>query len=656
MAVSPLVSGGAREHKSRDRAVAAFIRGRLMRYQPHIDGLRSVAVLPVLIYHLGSPWIPGGFVGVDVFFVISGFLITGILLDEMEAGRYSLLTFYKRRILRIMPALAVVLVATFVLSHLLLFEAERREVGKSIVASALFVSNFFFWGNAGGYFTSPEDAKPLLNTWSLAVEEQFYIFFPLLLFALVRWFRGYIIPAIAVLSLLSLALCIVLTASHPVLSFYLIPTRAWELGAGAILAAAVRRDVLMRWDHPLIAPVGLALVVAPMLYLTKDSAFPGANAIVPVLGATLLVGWGASGPVGLFLSSRAMVAIGRISYSLYLWHWPVIVFWKSYSGAFLDPVEMLALGGVSLALGALSTIYVERPFRSARALSIAPGRVIVLTLPVLALLAGLGWATTRNTFQFRTIPDEVQRTAEVADYINGPDYERQFRFGSCMIGSSEGEFDVYDKAACATPKADAINVLLIGDSHAAQFWGALDEAFGDVNVMQATASGCRPLIGAPGAERCTDMRDWVYQDFLPNNRVDAVILGGRWRTDEMPFVHESLEALKRHADHVIVFGPTVEYEGVFPKMLAVSMLNGHPFDAAEARTPGRDEVNGLMKQAVAEAGLPYIDVLGTVCPPEGCVLRAPDGVPMQFDYGHLTLSGARYVVDAHLDALRVQPN
>ncbi len=620
-----------------------------MKYQPHIDGLRTVAVLPVLIFHLGSPLLPGGYVGVDVFFVISGFLITGILLKDMEVGRYSLLEFYKRRILRILPALAVVLLATFLGSGLIFFETERVETGKSIAAAAGFISNLYFWNDAG-YFTAPAETKPLLHTWSLAVEEQFYIVFPPLIFLTFKYARRNLLAIIAALSVASLVGCIVITTIHQPSAFYLLPFRAWELGVGAALAiVAARGPIVQEGAFRHLGPLGLVLTVAPMFLLTSESAFPGWNAIAPVVGAMLLIGWGSGGVVGKLLSSRPFVEVGKISYSLYLWHWPVIVFWKAYSGHDLSVGEMIAVFGVSCLLGAVSTHLIERPFRTPAARSLSAPRVAAAGGAVLVGFACTGIvAAYTNIGAFRTFPDSVTQIAATVEYRSSDDYRAQFRKGTCFIGMDEGTFEAYDRGRCAAPSATKYNVLLIGDSHSAQYWGALQEAMPNANVMQANSSGCRALLDAGGERRCTDMRNWIFDEFLAANRVDMVILGGRWQENEMQLVGSTLEELRKLVNSIVVIGPTVEYDGVFPELLARSKLTGDEFDVRAKRKAGLGRVNDIMRSTVEEHGILYVDALLTICPTEACKLFAPDGIPMHFDYGHLTLSGARYVIDQNL--------
>jgi peptidoglycan/LPS O-acetylase OafA/YrhL len=621
-----------------------------VRYRPHIDGLRAVAIIPVLLFHLGVAAVPGGFIGVDVFFVVSGYLITSVLMNDLESGRYSVARFYQRRILRIFPALIVMLVVVAVVSVFVYFPSDLRSVGWQLLTSAAFVSNFYFWSEAG-YFTAAAETQPLLHTWSLAVEEQFYIFFPLLLFVLFRYARKHLVVILAVLSVVSLIASIVLTYRDQPTAFYLLPTRAWELGVGAILSIVVGRSLTHR-PNGWVAFVGALLILVPVLvYQSGNPPFPGWSAVFPVVGTALVIGWAEGSLVGKILSSRPVAYIGKVSFSLYLWHWPIIVFYKAVSGPALAGWEMLGLGLASLACGVVSTEFVERPFRTPRARSTSAPRVIAIGTACLVVVVAIG--SLQAIRPTSAVADaDVLAIADVADYRGSADYERQFRKGTCLIGEDDGGFDAYDAAACAQVDPDRLNVLLIGDSHAAQFWGALDEAYPQANVMQATASGCRFLLDSPGELRCTELRSWVFDEFLPNAAVDVVILGGRWEADEVEFVRPTLERLDELTTKVVVFGPTVEYDGVFPTLLAHSLADGVDFDVAKNRVPGREDVDDAMRDVVETAGAGYVDVLGAICSDYGsCVLYAPDGYPMQFDYGHLTLSGSRLVVEAESEVL-----
>lgn len=302
-----------------------------LRYRPDIDGLRAVAVLAVVLFHAGISSISGGFVGVDVFFVISGFLITTIIVKEIRRGDFSLTVFYERRIRRILPAFFVVMLFSAVVAYSLLLPQDFENFGKSLVAASLSVSNLLFWRESG-YFDSTAELKPLLHTWSLGVEEQFYLFFPLLLMFIARFFKQRWTLWIVLIAFSSLLLSAWGAKHQPSATFYLLPTRAWELALGGLLAMGGVPPIHQRFWREIEALLGLGLIVWGISALTPESSFPGLNALYPCLGAALVIHAGSSGPsmVGNVLSWRPLVLIGLISYSLYLWHWPLLVFAKYY--------------------------------------------------------------------------------------------------------------------------------------------------------------------------------------------------------------------------------------------------------------------------------------------------------------------------------------
>ncbi|GAB2697304.1 peptidoglycan/LPS O-acetylase OafA/YrhL [Microbacterium marinum] len=627
------------------------------KYLPHVDGIRAFAVLPVVLFHLGAQWIPGGFVGVDTFFVISGYLITGILWREMdpEPGddrRFSIWVFYQRRALRILPALVVVLAVVLVMSAVLQTPAAQAALGAQVLAATLFVSNFYFW-QTEDYFAADPSSLPLLHTWSLAVEEQFYLIFPLLLLVVARWMKRRVLVVLAAIIALSLIASVFVTSVAPGAAFYLLPTRAWELGAGALLAIwQMRRGGTS--SNPWIALTGLALVVGSVFLIDKSMPFPGAVAIAPVLGAVLLIGWARATWVGRVLEFRPLLYVGTISYSLYLWHWPVIVFWRTMTGNTIDPVEMIGLFAVAFLLAAASTAFVERPFRTRRVRAFPPRRVLIPATAVILVCATAGGLWTRYHFNAIPVTQAAQKVAETAEYSEAESYREQFRRGICFFSGSEANaFATYDKDICATPEPNALNVLVLGDSHGAMWWRSLDLAYPDANVMQATASGCFGLQTGGGENECIELRDWVWGELIPSGEVDVVVLAGRWQPNSLPAVERSIETLTADGIRTVVMGPTVEYDGDLPVLLSRSVQFGTEFDFESLRIHQRDAVNAQARVVADAAGADaYIDVIDVLCgdSPE-CVLQTPEGVPMQFDYGHLTLPGTEWVIDQVDDQL-----
>jgi peptidoglycan/LPS O-acetylase OafA/YrhL len=640
-----------------------------LKYLPHVDGIRAFAVLPVVLFHLGVAGVPGGFVGVDTFFVISGYLITGILWREMDGrsgdpGRFSIWAFYQRRALRILPALVVVLAAVVIASAFVQTAAAQAALGRQVLAATLFVSNFYFWQNED-YFAADPSSQPLLHTWSLAVEEQFYLLFPLLLLLVARWLNKRVLVVLAAMIAASLAASILLTPVEPGTAFYLLPTRAWELGAGAFLAIwQMRRGRTS--SNPWIATVGLALVLGSIFLIDKSMPFPGAVAIAPVLGATLLIGWARDTWVGRVLELRPLIYIGAISYSLYLWHWPVIVFWRTMTGNALDPLEIVLLFAISFALAALSTAFIEKPFRTRKARDLSPRRVLIPATAVILVCATVGGLWTRYHFNVIPMSTAAEEIAETAEYAEAASYREQFRRGTCFFsGKEDGAFETYDKKVCATPDPDALNVLVIGDSHGAMWWRALDLAYPDANVMQATASGCFGLKTGGGEDECLKLRDWVWGELIPGGDIDAVVLAGRWQSSHLRAVEATIAALEAEGIRTVVMGPTVEYDGDLPLLLARSVQAQREFDFETFRIHQRDEVNAQARAIADSAGADaFIDVIDVLCgdTPE-CVLQTPDGTPMQFDYGHLTLAGTEWVMDEieaqldpHLESAATSPS
>ena len=365
-----------------------------MTYRPEIDGLRALAVLGVVGFHAGAG-LEGGYVGVDVFFVISGFLITGIIRRGLEQSTFSMSQFWERRVRRILPAAVVMVTATLCVGYLVLLPSELEELGESAVAHAMMLANVYFWRDTG-YFAAPADFKPLLHTWSLAVEEQFYLVLPLVLVLCRRASRRRLFVGVAVCAGVSLAASAYGVVKHPHATFFLLPTRAWELLTGCLLAVGpTPRSTSRRWRDEVLAWAGLLAIVSSMAMYTEKIPFPGFAALAPVLGTAAIIRATGRTPdilVGRILSIRPLTFVGLISYSLYLWHWPIIVFLRAARGP-LGPGDMALALAASFVVSVASWKWVETPCRNQsmeRRFVIQPRSVFVLAALALVTTGAIG--------------------------------------------------------------------------------------------------------------------------------------------------------------------------------------------------------------------------------------------------------------------------
>src|SRR5258706_216224 len=335
-----------------------------LTYRADIDGIRAIAVLAIIFYHAGIKIFSGGFVGVDIFFVISGYLITTIILREINENEFSLAKFYERRIRRIFPALFATLLITLLTSALLFSTKEFKDFSQSLLATTLFTTNILFWSQSG-YFDAPSTLKPLLHTWSLAVEEQFYIFFPLLLSFLARYIRPKLNLTLLGIALASFALNIYNLNHDTSGAFYLAHMRIWELLIGSLLATKMIASKINLHIGNLLSLIGLVMLAIPIFLYTNDTPFPGIAASIPTLGTALIIYSGIENKtfIGRILSFWPIVFIGQISYSLYLWHWPIIVFARYYAIIELTALETAAVLLIIFILSILSWHFIEKPFR-----------------------------------------------------------------------------------------------------------------------------------------------------------------------------------------------------------------------------------------------------------------------------------------------------
>jgi peptidoglycan/LPS O-acetylase OafA/YrhL len=493
-----------------------------MNYRPDIDGLRAIAVLSVLLFHAGVGSLSGGYVGVDVFFVISGFLITTIIVREIEAGEFSIVTFYERRIRRIYPALYVTLALVLLAAFLLYPPEDLKQASETVIAAALFVSNMLFWSQAG-YFDKPSTLKPLLHTWSLAVEEQFYIVFPWLVFLLMRFARKWYKAVLGGLAAISFLLSVYSMNTAPSAAFYFFYLRAWELLMGGLLALRVLPALANSTSRNVLSSAGLGMILASVLVYTEATSFPGWAALLPTLGTALVIYSGIDGGAwaGKALSLPPLVFIGKISYSLYLWHWPVVIFGRYYSIRMPTWRDILAWVAASCILASLSWKYVEHPFRS-KAFLRRP-KIFLFAGGVMALAMGMAGLILFNHGGSRRISSQEHALLSGAD----PQWTQWLKCNNSAV-VSPNSLVVCDIQSTGTSPS----FLLWGDSHAIALATAVELSAGKSHSSGRliARSACPPLLGVErvGQKDCAGYNDAVVQYIEAHPDAETIILGARW--------------------------------------------------------------------------------------------------------------------------------
>ncbi len=467
----------------------------ILKYRREIDGLRSVAVLPVMLFHAGVPWMPGGFVGVDIFFVISGYLITSLIYLDVVEGRFSLWAFYERRMRRILPALFVVIAATFVFSWLWMVPGRLADFGKSVLAVCAFVSNLYFW-KATDYFAPTAEMQPLLHTWSLAVEEQFYIVFPVLFFLLFKFARRWVIPVVLVLAVASFVLAQWGRFSLPETRFFLPHTRAWELLLGALLALAMAKlPVFKRSLSEPVAALGLVLIGVSLFGINREMQYPSAVTLLPTLGTVLIIACATPQTlVGKLLSTPVLVGIGLISYSAYLWHQPLFALARLHEQGKPPMPVMLALCLVSLILAYGTWRFVEQPFRN-RQMMIRP-LFFGLTFASLFVVTGAAAAVVLNAgFEQRFLArlDDKNRAdyALILEAIASEQRTTLYDDGACKF-SQPGIDEAFEQRFAECAQKFGAATLVVGDSHAMDFFNAVAQAASSKFVVGVVKESCNP--------------------------------------------------------------------------------------------------------------------------------------------------------------------
>lgn len=600
-----------------------------LRYQPEVDGLRALAVLPVILFHAGIDTFSGGFVGVDVFFVISGYLIAGIIAADIDLGQFTIRGFYERRVRRILPALFVVTFASLIAGLVLFLPNQLASLSQSALAALGFVSNIWLWGQAG-YFMGDARMIPLLHTWSLSLEEQFYIFFPPLMMIIARWK----LPRISIISVVfigSLALAVVGAYVKPSASFYLLPTRAWELMLGAAIALGAVKTVIDARAREAMGWLALALILVPVLTYNEQTPFPGLAALPPCLGTALLIVAGRDGGCRVTdaLSWHPMVWCGLISYSLYLWHWPLFVFARQVTlkGELSAPVIALCIA-LAFLLAAATWRWVEQPFRDRKRMTVRPllawvtGGAVTIAGVALVAMSGLPQRMAPETLRLAAAAESGSKLTEQCN-------ARSATAAPCRIGSmAKPSFAVW------------------GDSHA----GALGEAFDAIGKRQGRGGLLYPFGGCPGvidpttekilridATMCRDRSRFVLDTLLANPAIRDVVLVNYWQTYSadpaalIASLERTLAALRRGGKKVTIVAGIPAPGFDLPWALALS----HQFGLTLPVTADDFAPTPALRTVTKRGGATLIDLSTTLCSTRPCPLFL-NGHPMFIDSNHLS--------------------
>jgi peptidoglycan/LPS O-acetylase OafA/YrhL len=623
-------------------------------YRPDIDGLRAIAVLLVVIHHAFPPSLPGGFIGVDLFFVISGFLISTIIFQNLQQGTFSFLDFYKRRVKRIFPALCLVLIASFVYGWSTLLPADYKQLGKHMAAGAAFVSNFAFW-NESGYFDGGSRLKPLLHLWSLGVEEQYYIFWPLIV--LLLWKRKLnLLTVCVVLFVLSFAINMVTVKNNAVAAFYSPLSRFWELLIGSMLAYTTlnavknkQQAISSATSNNAAAWAGALFLAIGVYFINPERRFPGFWALFPTLAAYLLI---KAGPQAWFnrkvLSNRALVWVGLISFPLYLWHWPLLVFAELHEGKTPSTEIRLAMIAMGIVLAWLTYRLVERPIRFGK-LVIETKKIPLALCGILLAIALLGGYTyARDGFDFR-FPKVIRAlTNSKIDMFEG------WRLDACILQQDRPASEFSD--VCVDTNKRPL-VFLWGDSHAAALYPGFKKlqetgvenggySFG---MAQRNGAICPPMLDVV-SPWCKSINDDSFK-LIAQLQPEIVLLNAYWLHElyDLNKLDSTVAELRRIGiKKIILLGPTPYWQNSLPHNILEVWKKGPAMQKPPLRmTYGLDErlpaIDAKMQAIAARLGIGYISGYKTLCNEAGCLTRnGEDGeIVASTDYGHLTVSASQ---------------
>lgn len=598
-----------------------------MKFRYDINALRAIAVIGVILYHFKVPYFDGGFSGVDIFYVISGYLMTKIVIEAILKNTFTFRDFYSKRIRRIVPALIFMILTLLIVDFFILLPSDYQYVAKNSTASLLFVSNILYW-QSSGYFDPSSELNPLLHTWSLSVEWQFYLILPVILVLLNKVFKfnkHHYLLFFIISSVIIFIITRYFTRINPQASFYLLPTRSWEMIAGGI--AYLAEDHLKRYKKG-IAFIGYTVLAACLIFLNSDLNWPDIYTLIPVFGTFLVIL--ANQNQFSFLKLNVFQFLGKMSYSLYLWHWPVFVT-ANYLGIQSGFTFTVLLLIISFILAYVSYTYIESiRFQSSK---YVVATVVVACTSTLVLSS---YSLNEGIFKPRT----VQISTYTANHRD--ERKKQFNTGCCFISSYFAGKGI-DKERCLELEPNKKNFLLIGDSHAAHLSQSLRELFErkGIHLNQASATGCLPLINADGNNDCVDIINYIYKDYVKNNAdlIDGIIISGNW-IGEIENKEQLIKDLRNTINYLqelnlkaVIVGQNETYTMPFESIAALEYEHNKIL-----RTNYIDNdsyiLNNLLKQEFKDL---YIDIYNSKSIKH---LSGEDVIPYMSDENHFTKYGA----------------
>ena len=619
-----------------------------MLYRREIDGLRGVAVLVVVLFHAGFQTLSGGFVGVDVFFVISGYLITTILINELQEGRFCIAGFYERRARRILPALFVVMLACLPLAWWWLFPKDLKKFTDSIMAVIFFLSNHLF-SNQSNYFDTATELKPLLHTWSLAVEEQYYLLFPLILMATWKLGQRWVLTMLITLIVSSLLLAQWMSVTKPELGFYILPTRAWELLIGALVAFYVTHPKRQEISAPLNqggSLLGLALLIYAVLAFNPQTPFPSLYTLVPTVGAALIILCAnQTTAVGRLLGHRLLVGIGLISYSAYLWHQPLFAFTRY---RYLDHPGQVLLGALAVlafALGYLTWRFIETPFRNKQRFT--RRQIFIYSAIGSAFFIIIGVVSNINKgFSQRLTEDQKQVLMyDSGDLLNNM-YVKVYKRGACFLEPLKTAKDFHTECVSSTPDQ---SVLVWGDSHAAALSFGVRQQFKEVTQYNSTA--CPPLLelDVQNSPNCQSINDFVFKQ-ITQQAPKVILLHANWTIYkkyglEQQF-KQTISKLKTVAPNsrIIVIGSVPQWEGSLPALFISKKIGldqeWHLINIGLSKLEALDKSIAVVTNSL---GIEFLSPIEHLCRDGKCLASTlyQEKIHLTaWDYGHLTEAGS----------------